>query len=106
MTSSRQPLIAICSNLDALRTDDRQNPKFDDPHVLAGHPLESSTPFKYKARAAASWVLTTELDEKGNSTLIAEWQARHLTPSALNRIRLVRGGTVASGSSERVKVSY
>jgi len=38
--------------------------------------------------------------------LIAEWQAGHLTANALNRINLIRSGTVSSPTSERVKVSF
>jgi len=38
--------------------------------------------------------------------LIAEWQAAHLTANALNRVNLLRRGTVTSLTSERVKVSF
>jgi len=38
--------------------------------------------------------------------LISEWQARHLTPNALNRITLLRTGAVTSSASERVKISF
>lgn len=39
-------------------------------------------------------------------TLIAQWQESHLTAAALNRINLVRRGTLASRSSERVRVTF
>ncbi|HVM48001.1 MAG TPA: BsuBI/PstI family type II restriction endonuclease [Candidatus Acidoferrum sp.] len=38
--------------------------------------------------------------------LIAQWQAAHLTATALNRINLLRRGAVASMVSERVKVTF
>jgi len=39
-------------------------------------------------------------------TVIVEWQAARLTPNALNRIKLLRSGTVASATSQRMKISF
>jgi len=38
--------------------------------------------------------------------IISQWQAAHLTATALNRINLLRRGTVLGPTSERVKVTF
>jgi hypothetical protein len=72
----------------------------------AGLPVTSAKP-SY-ALALDFVELLTKLGSDPDEPLgvIAQWQAAHLTPTALNRINLLRRGTVASSTSQRVKVTF
>jgi hypothetical protein len=71
-----------------------------------GLPTTSSKPRYALARDFLELLTKLAANAPDPLTLIAEWQGRHLTPSALNRIKLLRGGTIASVASERIKVTF
>jgi BsuBI/PstI restriction endonuclease domain/BsuBI/PstI restriction endonuclease HTH domain len=72
----------------------------------AGLPTTSAKPRYALARDFADLLLRLGNAGGDSLALIAQWQASHLTANALNRINLLRRGTVASKSSERVRVSF
>jgi hypothetical protein len=71
-----------------------------------GLPTTSAKP-RY-ALAAGFSELLSKLAEGGGDplALISAWQAAHLAATALNRINLLRRGTVLSPTSERVRVIF
>ncbi len=71
-----------------------------------GLPTTSAKPRYALSRDFADLLLTLARGTGDPLALIAQWQATHLTATALNRINLLRRGTVASGTSGRVKVTF
>ncbi len=71
-----------------------------------GLPTTTAKPRYALARDFAYLLLNLTSGTGDSPALIAQWQAAHLTATALNRINLLRRGTVASRTSGRVKVTF
>lgn len=71
-----------------------------------GLPTTSAKPRYALARSFCELLLSLAGGSTKPSALISEWQAGHLTATALNRINLLRRGAVLSQASERVTVRF
>ena len=71
-----------------------------------GLPTTSAKPRYALARDFADLLLNLTSGTGDSPALVAQWQAAHLTATALNRINLLRSGAVASRTSGRVKVTF
>jgi hypothetical protein len=69
-------------------------------------PTTSSKPRYALARDFADLLRKLFANPANASVLIAQWQARNLTPTALARVSLLRRGTVQSLSSARIQVAF
>jgi hypothetical protein len=71
-----------------------------------GLPTTSDKPRYAVSRHFADLLVTLASQPMNTDEIVTKWQTTHLSATALSRIDLIRRGTVQSGSTERVKVTF